>query len=169
MDQSLNKKIEFKDRIASFYTNNKFKVYLFIGILVTSIILLFFVNINKEKNNNLVAEKYIQAEQHLSSNENEKARNIYEQIILSENKFYSILALNNIIEKNLEKDDNKILEYFMLVEKIVSSKDQKDLITFKKALFLIKILKEERGKTLLKNLIEQNSRLKPLAQEILSQ
>ena len=169
MDQSLDKKIEFKDRIASFYTNNKFKVYLFIGILVTSIILLFFVNINKEKNNNLVAEKYIQAEQHLSSNENEKARNIYEQIILSENKFYSILALNNIIEKNLEKDDNKILEYFMLVEKIVNSKDQKDLITFKKALFLIKILKEERGKTLLKNLIEQNSRLKPLAQEILSQ
>ena len=38
----------------------------------------------------------------------------------------------------------------MLVEKIVNSKDQKDLITFKKALFLIKILKEERGKTFLK-------------------
>ena len=169
MDQSLDKKIEFKDRIASFFINNKFKVYFFIGILIASIISLLFVNINKEKNNNLIAEKYIQAEQYLSSNENEKARNIYDQIILSKNKFYSILALNNIIEKNLVKDDNKILEYFMLVEKVANSKDQKDLITFKKALFLIKTLKEERGKSLLKNLIEQDSRFKPLAQEILSQ
>ena len=29
------------------------------------------------------------------------------EIILSENKFYGALALNSILEKNLEKDKNK--------------------------------------------------------------
>ena len=40
---------------------------------------------------------------------NEKSKIIYEEIILSKNQFYSILALNNILEKKLETDKNKIV------------------------------------------------------------
>ena len=81
--------------------------------------------------------------------------------------FYSILALNTIIEKNLEKDENKILSYFVIIEKIKNSKEQKDLISLKKALFLLKNSRVEEGNKILKKLIETESKLKFLAKEIL--
>ena len=64
--------------------------------------------IDKKKNISL-AEKYVQAEILLSSNKNEKAKKLYEEIILSKNKFYSILALNTVIEKDLIFDKKKLL------------------------------------------------------------
>ena len=47
----------------------------------------------------------------------ETAQKIYEEIIISKNKFYSILSLNSIIEQNLIFDRDKILEYFEILEK----------------------------------------------------
>ena len=89
-----------------------------------------------------------------------------EEVILSENKIYSLLALNTILEKNLESDNNKILSYFNLLEKLNFSQNTKDLIIFKKALFLIKINDPKAGNEILRNLIEKNSSLKSLAQEV---
>ena len=70
-----------------------------------------------------------------------KCKKIYEDILKSNNRFYSTLALNNIIEKNLENNDDKILEYFDTIEKLQKNKEQKDILKFKKALFLLKKLK----------------------------
>ena len=64
-------------------------------------------------------------------------------------------------------DDKKILSYFNILENKISNKETKDLIIFKKALFLKKNLKIKEGEDLLKNLIENNSNLKLLAQEII--
>ena len=58
---------------------------------------------------------------------------------MSKNKFYSILALNTILEKNLVEKEEKILGYFKTLESINFSEDTKDIINFKKALFLIKM------------------------------
>ena len=118
------------------------------------------------KKNNIIAEKYIQAGIFLNLEKKDDARQIYEEIILSKNKFYSILSLNNLIEKKLVLDDKKILSYFNILENKISNKETKDLIIFKKALFL-KNLKIKEGEDLLKNLIENNSNLKLLAQEII--
>ena len=74
-----------------------------------------------------------------SQYDEEKSKNLYEEIILSKNKFYSVLALNMILEKELEENQDKVLNYFKIVENLNISKEQKDLIKFKKALFLIKI------------------------------
>ena len=68
-----------------------------------------------------------------------EAKNNLEEVILSNNKIYSLLALNIILEKNLESDNNKILSHFNLLEKLNFSQNINDLIIFKKALFLIKI------------------------------
>ena len=68
----------------------------------------------------------------MSTNNEEKAKKLLDKIILSENKFYSILALNTIIEKNLITDKNKILNYFQILENIKSSDESHDLILFKK-------------------------------------
>jgi hypothetical protein len=115
----------------------------------------------------LIAEKYIQAGLLSSSNKQEKSKKIYEEIILSENNFYSILSLNTILEENLITDKNKILEYFSIVEKLTKSNDQLDLIFFKKALFLIKKQEITEGKAILEKLINKESKYKFLAEEVL--
>ena len=87
---------------------------------------------------------------------------------MSNNKFYSILAFSTLLEKNLIKDDKKILKYFEKLENLRLSKDQKDLLIFKKSLYLLKNSKEDEAKKLLKKIIESNSNFKTLAEEIIT-
>ena len=167
MDKTEENKIEIKDKIINFFNNHKAKIYLFIFILVLSLVLLFFLKVNKEKKNIINEEKYIEAGIYLEKNKKkDDATKIYEEIILSGNKFYSILALNTVIEKKLILDKNKILEYFEILEESISTKNQKDLILLKKGIYLIKNSDIQRGNNILKKLIEENSSLKVLAQEL---
>ena len=46
-----------------------------------------------------------------------------------------MLSLNNILENQLVDDKNKIIKYFENVEDLNLTKDQKDLIIFKKDFF----------------------------------
>ena len=165
MEQNVDKKIEFKSKVISFYSSNKMFVYSFICILFLTLIFSTFLINNKIEQNKIIAEKYIEAGIYLASDKTEQSINIFEEIILSNNKFYSVLALNTILEKNLVSDKNKILEYFKLVEKN-ANKEQKDLVIFKKALYLMKTSDIEKGNTLLKALIDNDSPLKSLAEEV---
>ena len=64
---------------------------------------------------------------------------------------------------------NPILNYFQIIEKINIPQEQRDLIVFKKALFLIKISNNKKdGNELLENLIKNNSKLNSLAKEVLN-
>ena len=87
-----------------------------------------FFKVNNEKKNIAVAEKYIEANLFLSSNKKDIATSFYEEIVLSNSKIYSILALNTLIEKNLITDKNKILDYFQQLEKKNYSKYDSDII-----------------------------------------
>ncbi len=168
MEQKLDNKIEIKDRLTSFYKINKLKIYLLTTFLLMIIIALFFFQINVKKKNIYIAEKYVEAGLYLATNDIENSKKIYEEIILSKNKFYSILALNTILEKDLESNRDVILKYFESLEKLNKSKEQTDLIIFKKALYLIKISNLEEGNKLFKKLIDENSKYKNLAEEIIS-
>ncbi len=97
----------------------------------------------------------------------DQARIIYEEIINNDDKFYSILALNSILEKNLVNDKKLILDYFSKLENKNYPKETLDLIYLKKALYLIKIKDNEQGKKILNQLINQDSNLKDVAQEII--
>jgi len=90
-----------------------------------------------------------------------------EEIVLSKNDFYSILALNLILEKNLITEKKKIIKYFKILEETTSAKDKNDLIKFKKALYLMKNSDNEKGENIMKNLMDQNSNLKPIIKELL--
>lgn len=169
MDQSEENKTEIKDRIINFLNDNKVKIYIFIFILATVLVSFIFIKTNNEKKNVLVAEKYVKAGINLASNKNDIAKSLYEEIILSKNEFYAILALNTIIEKDLVIDQKKILEYFVVLERSVSTKETIDLIKLKKALYLIKILDIETGNELLKSLIDDNSNLKSIAKELIEE
>ena len=167
MDQISDKKIELKDRLASIYNENKLKIYLFIGVISIILISISIININNNITNKLIAEKYIKAGLYLASKEDEKSKNLYEEIILSKNKFYSILALNVIIEKNLVSDKNKILDYFQIVEEENKKNENLDLIIMKKALYLIKNSESDKGNLLLQKL-KENSKFKSIAEDIIN-
>ena len=169
MEQNANNNTELKDKLISFYNTYKLKIFLITVVFIIIIISILFLKINSEKNNSLLGEKYIKAGLYLSENKKNQSKNLYEEIILSKNKFYSVLALNSILENDLETDKNKILEYFILIEKINISENRGDLLSFKKALYLIKIGNIKEGNDLLKNLINKKSELKALAQEIISE
>ncbi len=167
MEQNLNNNNDFKEKLILFYKKNKFKIYSFLTILLIGIISITFFKIDNKKKNNLIAEEYVKAGLYLTSNNKENAKKIYDEIILSNNKFYSVLSLNTIVEKNLETDKEKILNYFAHVENIVDSNEQRELIIFKKSLYLINISREKEGYKLLNDLIGKNSKLKSIAEEII--
>ena len=168
MEESLENKLDFKSKLINFYNYHKVKIIILIFVLIFVSIFLIFLENRKEKNNTLAAEKYVQAGLNLVSNKKENARILYEEIILSKNKFYSILALNTILEKQLVNDKKVILEYFKILERIKYSKDKADLIKLKKALYLLQNNDDKIGKNLLQSLIEENSNFKQLAEKIIA-
>ena len=103
------------------------------------------------KKNIIISEKYVQAELYLAANNKDLSKEILEEIILSNNKFYSTLALNTIIEKNLILDDEKVIKYFELLEKSASTSDQKDLIILKKLYSILKKTMLKQVKIYLRN------------------
>ena len=72
------------------------------------------------------------------------------------------------MEKKLLTDKKKILILFKKIEKIKTTQEQRDLIKFKKALFLINNSEFEEGKKLLQEIAGSKSGLKFLAEEIIS-
>jgi len=138
---------------------------LFIVIAILSVII--FLNYYQNNQNEKISEQYIKAGIHLSSKDNEKSELIYKEIIFSKNKFYSILALNNIIENNLEENSDEILKLFEIIENINITTEQKNLVKLKKALYFKKISRDAEGNELLEEIIADNSIWKEAAMEIL--
>ena len=167
MEENLDHKKESIERIILFYKKNKKKTLVTLFILPLLGFTLFLINNHHKANNELISNKYTQANIFISKNENEKAKEVLDKIILSENKFYSLLALNRILEKNLETNKNKILQYFDTLEKIKYSQETSNLIKFKKSLYLLSIGNTASGKKLLNSLIEENSIFKEVAKEII--
>ena len=168
MDENLNKNNNFSERIKVFFKKNKFKILLFVFFIFLILITIALLNANAKKNNILISEKYIKAGLLLSKNKNENAKDYYEEIVLSENKFYSLLALNTLIEKDLINDQKKIIKYFEKLENLNLSKDLTDLILIKKALYLKKIKDNKSGKNILNKLIKDGSNLKSLAEDLIN-
>ena len=168
MNKEENNAVEKKNKLIFFVKENKIKILIIVSLIFLSIISLNLFKIHKSNKNDLISEKYIQAGIYLNLKDEKKSLEIYDEIIREKNKFYSVLSLNTVIEKKLVKDHEKIINYFEIVEKINTSKEQKDLVMFKKALYLINANKLIKGKEILKNIIDSNSKLKIFAEEIMN-
>ena len=166
MQQSIENKTDIKNKILNFYNLNKIKIYTLIFILLIILISAAYLKYDSKKKNDLIAEKYIQAGIYIALNKKDEAKVLYEEIILSKNKFYSILALNSIIENELEENSAEILKLFEVIENINITKEQKNLVKLKKALYLKKISKDKEGNKLLKEIIADNSIWKEAAMEV---
>ena len=166
MEQIETSQKETKKKFIDIYNHNKVKIISTFFIIIFAVVFLIILKLNNEKKNTLISEKYIKAIHHLASSETDKAKLLFEQILTSGNKFYSILSLNTVIEKNLIVDKDKVIDYFNILENNITLQEQKDLLILKKALYLIQKQDAQEGKDLLNILIQNNSNLKSLAQEI---
>ena len=155
MEQKIEPKLTFKDKLSNVYNVHKIKIIILLFTFITVLITSIFIQQKNKKYNNLIAEKYIQAGLNLSLNKKNEAKKLFDEIILSKNKFYSVLALNSIIEKKLIDNDIEILKYFETLENINFDNEVSDLLIFKKALYLLKTSKDKEGKMLLENLIKK--------------
>ena len=63
----------------------------------------------------------------------------------------------SLLEKKLETSQDKVLEYFQIIEDLNISSDQKDLILFKKALYLIKNSKSEDSVNFINSEVNANN------------
>ena len=160
------KKIDSLEKIENFLRENKNILLIFLTLIIFFLIAISYLNYYQNSKNEKVSEKFVQAGIYLSLNQNEKSKKIYKEIIKSKNKFYSLLALNNIIDNDLEKNNEEILELFTIVENSKIEKEQKNLVKLKKALYLIKISKDNEGEKLLNEIISDNSIWKETASEI---
>jgi hypothetical protein len=168
MENELNNKSNFLENIIPIIRKNKNIFVIAITIIIIISFSVLFLNYHQENKNKLISEKYITANIYLSNNNKDRSLSIYKEIVSSKNKFYSYLALNNIIENKLEQNNVEILNLFKIVESIKVDKEQKNLIKLKKALYLIKISKIEDGNELLKEIINNNSVWKDTAKELLN-
>ena len=166
MEDKTIDKLNLTEKILNIFKEKRKPLFFILSIVIVILLLVIFFNYYQDKKNKEISEKYIKAGIYLSSQDKKNSKLLYEEIILSKSKFYSILALNNIIENNLEEDKDKILDFFKIVEKIDFKKEKKNLIKLKKGLYLINISKDVEGKKLLNELIKDDSIWKNTAIEI---
>ena len=103
MDENLDKKISSESRIVEFVKDNKRKILFTIALIILIVFLISFLNLYNDKKNTQISEQYIKGGLLLAEQKNDEANEIFGNIIMSKNNFYSILALNTIIEKKLGK------------------------------------------------------------------
>ena len=159
-------KINSSEKIENFVQKNKNILLTIFTLIIFALIGISYFNYYQKSKNEKISEKFVQAGIYLSLNKQEESKKIYKQVISSKNKFYSILALNNIIDNNLEQNNEEVLKLFDIVENIKIEKEQKNLIKLKKALYLIKISRDNEGKKILDEIISDDSIWKEAASAI---
>tara|TARA_B100000945_G_scaffold320417_1_gene330441 strand:+ start:243 stop:863 length:621 start_codon:yes stop_codon:yes gene_type:complete len=109
----------------------------------------------KKKN---LSEDYIKAKILISQKKDSDALNILESIINKKDNTYSVLSLNLIIDQELEKNNQKIIDYFDKVLSIGNLKNEElDLVKFKKAVYISNQNNEKELLSLLNPIINSES------------
>ena len=137
---------------------NKTLLAFIIGIFIFICLSLFAYSEYKQKKIKEISDNFNKALILIQKKENERASKILEEIIKTKNNFYSVSALNLVVEEKLFKDKTKILETFdFVIHKSDLDKETKNLVIFKKILFLGKEIDEKTLLNSLNPIIQSNS------------
>ena len=153
-DYSIIKKKGFKD-----YFNTYKKTIIILSFILVLIggIFLWFDNTHKNKRLK-VSENFIEAKILLAQEENLKSLDYLKSIILQKDKVYSPLSLFLIIDNNLEKNKEVIIQYFDELLSINALEDEDiNLLKLKKAIYISNSAKEQNMLDLLNPIINSNS------------
>ena len=147
-----------KKSFKEFVKENKVIIISFLTLLVLGLLVFIGFNEYTKKKNLLVSENFNKAKILIDRNNNEEALKILEKIVYKNNKFYSPLSLNIILEKKLIKDKNKIISYFdEIISNLSVDLETKNLFIFKKTIFLGGDIEENELLKNLKPIIQSNS------------
>ena len=146
------------------YIINKLLIFSTLFVLIIASISFSFYTVSREKKQILLADNYMVAIFYLQNNERDKGRKILKEIILANNRTYSTLSLFLILDEDLVDDQREISNLFdHLLANNKFEQEVKNLIIFKKTLFLSNFANELEMVENAKQLINTNTLWKPHA------
>tara|TARA_B100000315_G_scaffold215745_1_gene215221 strand:+ start:2433 stop:3080 length:648 start_codon:yes stop_codon:yes gene_type:complete len=151
-----------KSKLKKFYEKNKIFIFSFIFILVFAFGSFSFYLENKEKKRILLSENYLQAKIYLEGGNKNKAIDILKEVIFANDSTYSTLCLFLIMNQNLITDYRELSALFdHLLEKNKFSKEERNLLIYKKALLNSNFVDESEMLKSIKPLINTDTFWKP--------
>ena len=94
-----------KTRLKKFYDEKKFLIFSFILVVVIIFASFSYYSENQKKKRILLAENYIKAKVYIINNDQNRAKDILNDIILANDSTYSVLSLFLILNENLISKD----------------------------------------------------------------
>lgn len=153
-----------KSKFRRLYDANKLLIFSTLFVLIITSISFSFYTVSREKKQILLADNYMVAIFYLQNNERDKGRKILKEIILANNRTYSTLSLFLILDEDLVDDQKEISNLFdHLLANNKFEQEVKNLIIFKKTLFLSNFANELEMVENAKQLINTNTLWKPHA------
>ena len=153
-----------KSKFRRLYDANKLLIFSTLFVLIITSISFSFYTVSREKKQILLADNYMVAIFYLLNNERDKGRKILKEIILANNRTYSTLSLFLILDEDLVDDQREISNLFdHLLANNKFEQEVKNLIIFKKTLFLSNFANELEMVENAKQLINTNTLWKPHA------
>ena len=151
-----------KSKLKKFYEKNKIFIFSFIFILIFAFGSFSFYLENKEKKRILLSENYLQAKIYLEDGNKNKAIDILKEVIFANDPTYSTLCLFLIMNQNLITDYRELSALFdHLLEKNKFSKEERNLLIYKKALLNSNFVDESQMLKSIKPLLNTETFWKP--------
>ncbi len=151
-----------KSKLIKFYESNKILIFSSIFILIISLASFSFYLEIKERNKILLSENYIQAKIYLANGEKNRALEVLKDVIFANDPTYSSLCFFIILNQNLITDHEELLilfDHVLLNNKF--EKEVKNLLIFKKALFISNFANESELLEATKPLLNTETLWKP--------
>ncbi len=153
-----------KSKIKKFYESNKILIFSSILILIISFGSLSFYLESKESKKILLSENYIQAKFYLENGNKSEALNTLKKVIFANDSTYSTLSFFLILNQNLISDYKEIsILYDHLLENNKFDKELRNLLIYKKALFISNSIIESELLETIKPLLNTDTLWKPHA------
>ena len=151
-----------KTKLKKFYESNKILIFSFIFILIILFGSFSFYLENKEKKKILLSENYLQAKIYLERGNKSKAIDLLKEVIFANDPTYSTLCLFLLMNQNLITDYRELSALFdHVLENNKFSKEERNLLIYKKALLNSNFVNESEMLMSIKPLLNTKTFWKP--------
>ena len=151
-------KESIQGRVSNFLKKNLKSLFIILIITVIFLIIFGYYSHQKKQKDIVISDQFTYASILIKDKKINESKLLLENIIKKKHKFYSPLALNSLIDNELETDNKKIIDYFDQILAIKSINNENlNLIRIKKALFLFNGKNEGLIITTLNPIINSNS------------
>lgn len=132
-----------KSKIKQFYEKYKIFIIFIISFLIISFVSFSFYIENKENKKIKLSDNYIKAKLYLENGRLDDSTKLLQEIIFENDTTYSTLSFFVLIDENLISDKTEIKKLFnYLLENINYTKEMRNLLIFKKTLFISNFVEE---------------------------